>query len=83
MITKFFEKIPWTFLLPVSILMALTPFKPQPHLIEKLHLLSEGLLTRPIDIFDLFMHGTPLLVVLGKLLLARKSSSETSQKKNH
>ena len=67
MIRRFLNRIPWTFLLPVAILLALTPFKPEPHLIEKLRMLASGLLSRPVDIFDLFMHGAPIVLVLGKL----------------
>lgn len=75
MLRKFFQAIPWTFLLPAAILLALAPFKPEPHLVEKLRLLANGLLTRPVDIFDLLMHGTPLLLAAGKFLLERKKSS--------
>jgi hypothetical protein len=35
--------------------------------VEKLRMLSQGTLVRPLDIFDLLMHATPLLVVLIKL----------------
>ena len=76
MIRKFFKAIPWTFLLPVAILLALTPFKPEPHLVEKLRMLANGLLTRPVDIFDLFMHGGPILLVFAKFLLEHKKTSE-------
>lgn len=75
MIGKLFNSIPWTFLLPAAILLALMPLKPEPHLFEKLRMLVNGLLTRPLDIFDLFMHGTPLLLVLGKFLVERKKAS--------
>ena len=76
MIRKFFKAIPWTFLLPVAILLALTPFKPEPHLVEKLRMLANGMLTRPVDIFDLFMHGGPILLAFAKFLLDRKKTSE-------
>ena len=75
MIRKFFKAIPWTFLLPVAILLALTPFKPEPHLVEKLRMLANGLLTRPVDIFELFMHGGPILLAFAKFLLERKKTS--------
>ena len=78
MMNRFFRKIPWVFLVPIAILFALTPFRPEPHLLEKLRLLSNGQLIRPIDIFDLLMHGTPLLLVLGKLLLGRNKTSSTT-----
>jgi len=77
-VAKFFRKIPWVFLIPTAVLFALTPFRPEPHLLEKLRMLANGQLIRPVDIFDLFMHGTPLLVVFGKLLLGRNTASSTT-----
>jgi hypothetical protein len=74
MIRKFFKGIPWTFLLPVTILLALAPFTPEPHLVEKLRMLANGLLTRPVDIFDLFMHGGPVLLVFVKFFLERNNA---------
>lgn len=73
MVSKFFKLIPWTFLLPAALLLGVAPFKPEPHLVEKLRMLANGQLVRPVDIFDLFMHGTPLLLVLGKFLLERRT----------
>lgn len=52
----------------VSVLLGLAPFSPEPHLVEKLKILSHGELSRGIDIFDLFLHGTPLLLVVLKLV---------------
>jgi len=48
--------------------MALAPFVPEPHLWEKLKMLAAGTLVRPIDIFDLFLHGAPLVLLALKLL---------------
>lgn len=72
---RFFEKIPWMVLLPAAGLLGLAPFRPEPHLLAKLRMLSHGQLTRPLDIFDLFLHGVPLLLVVGKLLLGRHAQS--------
>jgi hypothetical protein len=71
---KWLDKIPVSLLLPLAVVMALAPFVPEPHLWEKLKMLSSGALVRPIDIFDLFLHGTPLLLLALKLLsgLSRK-----------
>jgi hypothetical protein len=66
---RFVDKIPLGLILPLALLMALAPFVPEPHLWEKLKMLAAGTLIRPIDIFDLFWHLLPL-VVLG-LKLAR------------
>ncbi len=36
-------------------------------------MLVDGTLVRPVDIFDLFLHGTPLLILLLKLLFTVRS----------
>jgi hypothetical protein len=54
-------------LLP-ALLLGLAPFMPEPHLWEKLKLLAHGNLSRPIDIFDLLLHGTPVALLILKLL---------------
>ena len=76
MFTRLLAKIPWTVLLPLAILLGLAPFRPEPHLVEKLRMLAEGQLTRPLDIFDALMHGMPLLLVVGKLLVARAAPAD-------
>lgn len=72
---EFFERIPWIILVPAALLLGLAPFRPEPHLLEKLRMLVNGQLTRPLDIFDLVLHATPLLLVAGKLLLDRSSAN--------
>ena len=71
---KWLDRIPYSLLLPLAVVMALAPFVPEPHLWEKLKMLASGTLVRPIDIFDLFLHGAPLLLLALKLLsgLSRK-----------
>ena len=71
MIARLLARIPWTVLLPVAVVLGLAPFRPEPHLVEKLRMLANGQLSAPIDIFDLFLHGAPLLLVAGKLLAGR------------
>jgi hypothetical protein len=72
---KWLDSIPYTVLVPLAIFLGLAPFAPEPHLWEKLKMLFAGTLTRPVDIFDLFLHGTPLVVLLLKLSLdARRAS---------
>ena len=65
---KWLDRIPYSLLLPLAAVMALAPFGPEPHLWQKLNMLAAGTLVRPIDIFDLFLHGAPLLLVALKLL---------------
>ena len=57
------DKIPFPTLIIIAVLLGLAPFSPQPHLLEKLQMLFAGTLSRPIDIFDLFLHGTPLVLL--------------------
>ena len=71
---KWLDETPYLILLAFAILMALLPFQPQPHLIEKLTMLSNGTLSKPIDIFDLFWHLLPTLLLLLKLLRASRKT---------
>jgi hypothetical protein len=47
--------------------MALAPFTPEPHLVEKLRMLFQGTLTRPLDVFDLLFHVAPILLLALRL----------------
>ncbi|MDH5354110.1 MAG: RND transporter [Gammaproteobacteria bacterium] len=69
-----FNRIPLSLLLVLCFTLGLAPFVPEPHLLEKLRMLVSGELKRPIDIFDLLLHGTPWLVLILKLsLLSRRA----------
>ena len=57
------DKIPFATLIIISLMLGLAPFVPEPHVVEKLKMLVDGTLSKPIDIFDLFMHGTPWLIL--------------------
>ena len=60
---KWLDRIPLTWAVLGTIWMALAPFVPEPHLVEKLRMLSQGTLSRPLDIFDLLMHATPVVLL--------------------
>jgi hypothetical protein len=64
---KWLISIPYMLLVPLALFMALAPFTPEPHLWEKFNMLFAGTLVRPIDIFDLLLHGAPLVILLMKL----------------
>jgi hypothetical protein len=61
------DKISYRVIIPLAILMLLAPFRPMPHALEKLNMLLNGTLNKPVDIFDLFFHLAPSLLVLLKL----------------
>ena len=65
------EQIPYSVLVPVAVLLALAPFHPKPHLVEKVQMLLSGDLKRPLDIFDLLLHAAPLVLLAAKLLVRR------------
>ncbi|MEE4265994.1 MAG: hypothetical protein V2I56_25125 [Desulfobacteraceae bacterium] len=60
------DKIPYTVIIPLAVWMLLAPFRPMPHVVEKLNMLLNGTLTKPLDIFDLFFHLFPVLILLLK-----------------
>ncbi|MBY6202209.1 hypothetical protein KUV65_12600 [Maritalea mobilis] len=64
-------QIPYSILIVICLTLGLSPFVPEPHIWEKLKMLAAGTLVRPIDIFDLALHGTPWLVLLLKIAIGR------------
>lgn len=66
------KKIPLPMLALIAIFLALAPFTPEPHLWEKLKMLGSGTLSKPIDIFDLLLHGVPLCLLAVRLIISRK-----------
>ncbi len=72
-VSNFFTKavngldyISWEIVIIACLTIGLAPFIPEPHVLEKLKMLWAGTLHKPIDIFDLFMHGTPFILLILK-----------------
>jgi hypothetical protein len=63
------ERLPWAGIVLACATLGLAPFNP-PHVVEKLGMLVRGQLVRPIDVFDLLMHGAPWAFLLARLALA-------------
>ena len=51
----------------IALTLGLAPFLPEPHIWQKLKMLAAGTLSKPIDIFDLVLHGAPWVLLLLKL----------------
>ena len=64
---RLIDGIPYSILIAAAVFMLLAPFRPMPHVLEKLIMLKNGTLQRPIDIFDLFYHLIPTILLLLKL----------------
>ncbi|RYG92018.1 RND transporter [Loktanella sp. IMCC34160] len=63
---QFLDQIPWNIVIIAALTLGLAPFFPEPHIWEKLKMLVAGTLSRPVDIFDLLMHGAPWLLLIAK-----------------
>ncbi|WP_346895066.1 hypothetical protein [uncultured Roseibium sp.] len=72
---EFLDKIPFAGLLLFAVVLGLAPFFPEPHLVEKLRMLAHGQLKKPIDIFDLFWHTWPIVLVILKLIRMRQTGA--------
>ena len=67
------NKIPLPLLIVLCLTLGLAPFKPEPHVWQKLSMLVSGELTRPLDMFDLVLHGTPWILLIARLALMLKA----------
>ena len=65
---EWIDETPVGFFALVALTLGLAPFLPEPHVWEKLKMLTSGELSRPLDIFDLLLHGTPWLLLCLKLV---------------
>jgi len=67
-IGTFIDGIPLRMLIVMTIFLGLAPYLPfmvePPHLFSKLDMLVSGELGKLIDIFDLFLHGTPAVLLI-------------------
>lgn len=61
------DRFPMALLVALALWLAVAPIVPEPHLIEKLRMLSQGTLSRPIDIFDLLLHSVPLVLLVVRM----------------
>jgi len=67
-VREFLNRLDWAVLIIAAVLLGLAPFRPEPHLVEKLRMLAHGTLRRPIDILDLLFHLSPLVLIARRLL---------------
>ncbi len=69
---KLINALPLPHFIVLSLFLGLAPFFPEPHLAEKVRMLLSGELSKPLDMFDLVLHGTPWILLLVKLSLIVK-----------
>ena len=61
------DRIPYPLLILLAVFMLLAPFRPMPHVLEKLIMLKNGALNKPVDIFDFFYHLLPTILLVLKI----------------
>lgn len=76
---KLIDRIPLLPLAMIAFFLAIVPLNSTPHLFEKLGMLFQWTLTRPIDIFDLLMHGTPVLLLVIRVVRIGLKRLQASQ----
>jgi len=73
---NYISQLPWIVVIILCLTLGLAPYSPQPHLIEKLVLLTDGQLSTPVDIFDFLMHLSPFVLLILKIFLKSKNSTQ-------
>jgi len=69
---QFIDRVPFIVLLLATLFMLGAPFVPEPHLVEKMRMLAEGTLTKPLDIFDVFWHLLPAALLALKIVRLKR-----------
>ena len=70
---KWLDDVSYIFLIAAAVLMAMMPFQPEPHLLGKYQLWLAGDLHKAVDIFDIFWHLLPTLLLVLKFIRERHS----------
>lgn len=73
---QWLDRTPTSLLVIASVFLGLAPFVPEPHAVEKIRMLLQAELVRPIDIFDLIFHLSPFLLLM--LQLTRKKAGKNN-----
>jgi hypothetical protein len=71
-VRRLIEALPWAGVAVACATLGLAPFSP-PHVVEKLGMLARGELHRPIDVFDLVLHGAPWALLLARAAVALRA----------
>ena len=58
----------WVIVIFLCLSLGLAPYAPEPHLVEKIKMLIAGNLVKPIDVFDLLLHGAPWILLIYKII---------------
>jgi len=79
---KFIDNMSFPVLIIFAVLLGTAPLGGQPHLLEKIHMLMAGTLVVPLDIFDLVLHSTPIILLVIKSVSAFRSKGHRNNEKD-
>ena len=63
----YIQRLPWSIVIVLCLTLGLAPFTP-PHIVEKLRMLFQGKLVRPLDWFDLLLHSFTWVILIIKCI---------------
>lgn len=76
---KFIDNAPLWLIVMVMIFLGIAPYpaETQPHAVQKIYMLLDGKLTKPLDIFDLVFHAVlmPTILVIKLVRMGMKKGS--------
>ena len=61
------DQLNWGIVIVLCATLGLAPFAP-PHIVEKVSMLIRGNLIKPLDWFDLLLHGFPWILLILKIM---------------
>lgn len=61
------DQLNWGMVIVLCATLGLAPFAP-PHIVEKVSMLIRGNLIKPLDWFDLLLHGFPWILLILKIM---------------
>ena len=71
----FIKSLPYPILIIMSIFVALAPFSPEPHLVQKFDMLMAGTLSKPMDMFDVLWHLLPASLLITKYIISKRAKA--------
>ncbi len=75
---KYLDNISYPIIIAIAIFLSLAPLNGEPHLVEKLRMLFSLTLIKPIDIFDLVLHSSPIIILILKLIRTLTVKNKTT-----
>jgi hypothetical protein len=73
---RFLDQLTWPSLILLAIVLAILPLQPEPHLVQKARWIVEGRPFAVIDIFDVVLHLSGVVLIVLKLLFGTRGNAE-------